>query len=200
MDVRQREKPGIGEWVRAGEVLADRLTECVHVYKHNTYSFMSESDRQNKSDFVIKILHRIHKLLDKDDKSSGSVSGSSKSDEETIGGFQAIFRDALKALPWVSIDMQKLLKSPWMKGFPDKIAESLFLGNGEDDTGIGSGYPDDGRLPGVLADLFEREDMGEIRPPREDDVSDEPSRRDEEARSRWHKQNNDFLRKAGRVD
>lgn len=197
MDTRQqKQKPGVAEWVEAAEVLADRLTECVHAYKHNTYIFMAEAERQRKTDLVIKILQKIHLSLDKSDEAAEH--NDAQGDDEIAASFFGIFSEALKVLPWVSTDMQKLLKSPWMKGFPGKVAESLFWGNGDERKGIGSGLPEHGRLPGWLADLIDREEVGDVRPTRE--TTAEPSRNDKEGSDRWHEQNAGYLRTAGRVD
>ncbi len=195
----QAMKPGLEEWVQAAEVLSKRLSECVHTYKHNTYIFMAQAERQHKSDAVIGLLRPIHEFLDKaEEPVGGKVADQQKHDEEVIDGFENLFREALIALPGISVDMQKLLNSAWMKGFPDKIAEDLFLGNGEEDKGIGSGRSEDGRLPGVLFSLLEREAVGETRAPREADGG--PKRHDESLSDRWLVQNSDYLRKAGRMD
>jgi len=206
MNMRQQtQKPGIAEWARAAEILADRLTECVHVYKRNVDVFMAEAERQRKTDLTIKTLQKLHALLDQIEGPEELVSDVPKHDERIIGGLEAVFHEALKALPWISADMQKLLKSPWMKGFPGKAAKILFWGEGAEQegkdkgTGIGSGLPEDGRLPGLLSALLEREEMGEIRPPR-DLLSGEPQRHDVEGRVRWAQQNSGYLRSAGKVE
>jgi len=196
---QQFQKPSIDEWTRVAETVADRLTECVHTYKHNTYIFMAESERQHKTSFVIKILQGLHSLLDQAEMPSELVANTQESDEQVIVGLTGLFNESLEALPWISTDMQKLLKSPWMKGFPDKVAQSLFWGNGDESKGIGSGLPEHGRLPGVLSRLLEQEAMGDVRPPR-DSSAGEPCRHDVDASTRWAEQNRDFLRKAGRVD
>lgn len=202
MSVKHRfEKPSVGVWIRTAEVLADRLSECVHVYKHSSYIFMAESERQHKSGLVIGLLQRIHKILDQADATFNlALAAAHMSDELLIAGLGDVFRDALKLLPGVSIDMQKLLKSSWMKGFPDKVAESLFWGNGEEDKGIGSGLPENGRLPKVLAAILEKEAMGEMRPPRDLPALGDPQRHDVDVSTRWGKQNKGYLRTAGRVD
>jgi hypothetical protein len=88
-----------------------------------------------------------------------------------------------------------------MHHFPNRVAETIFNGNGESSHGIGSGQIEHGRLPAALNDLLEREQMGETRHPREDLLQQgEPRRHDVEARARWVKQNGRFLRSAGRVE
>ena len=77
----------------------------------------------------------------------------------------------------------------------------LFAGNGEEGKGIGSGLPEDGRLPATLADLVEREEVGETRPSREEALlSGEPQRHDVDANERWAQQNAGYLRTAGKIE
>ncbi|MDD3029429.1 MAG: hypothetical protein PHS57_04000 [Alphaproteobacteria bacterium] len=196
---QERLKPSLNEWASAADSLAMRLTECVHVYKHNTDVFMSEIERQQKTEQVIKLLQKLHSLLDETDAPEVVVARTEARDEKIVKEFNLLFVDALKALPGLSSDMQKLLRSPWMKEFTSKIAECLFFGDNEEEKGIGSGYPEHGRLPAVLADLLDREDMGDVRLPRTSD-GETPSRHDIEGSLRWVQQNSAFLRTAGRVD
>ena len=195
------QKPGLTEWTHAAGALAERLTECVHVYKRSVDVFMSESERQDKTGLAIKILQRLNALLDRAEMPEEIGSNPDKRDEQVIGGLDAVFREAIRTLPWVSLDMQKLLKSPWMTNFPSKIAESVFFGNGEEDKGIGSGLAEHGRLPAVLSDLVEREEVGEARPSREESLLEgEPQRHDVEASERWAQQNAGYLRTAGKIE
>lgn len=195
------QKPGLAEWISAAEALAERLTECVHVYKRNVDVFMAESERQDKTGLTIKILQRLHALLDRAEMPEEIGSNPEKRDAQVIEGLDAVFREALRTLPWVSLDMQKLLKSPWMTNFPSKIAESIFFGNGEENKGIGSGLGEHGRLPAVLSDLVEREEVGDTRPSREESILDgEPRRHDVEASERWAQQNAGYLRTAGKIE
>lgn len=201
MDMQhQIKKPSVSEWIRTAEVLADRLTECVYVYKHNTYIFMAEAERQHKSGTIIKILQGIHTLVDEYEAPAELVSNLKESDEQISRSFATLFREALKILPWVSTDMQKLLKSPWMKGFSGKVAEALFSGDGDEDKGIGSGLPEHGRLPALLAKLVEREEIGAFRPKRDVLSRGELRRHDIDPTLRWVEQNSKFLRSAGRMD
>jgi hypothetical protein len=200
MDERQQiQKPGLEELAEVAAVLADRLTECVHVYKHNVDVFMAEAERQQKTDLTIGVLQRLHSSLDQAEIPAEFISNVKENDEKLVGGFEVLFREALKMLPWLSVDMQKLLKSSWMKKFPSKVAESLFFGGTEENKGIGSGCPEHGRLPAVLSALLEREELGDTRPPREE-LSDEPHRHDVEGRVRWAEQNSGYLRTAGKVE
>ncbi len=194
-------KAGIEEWIQAAEALTDRLTECVHIYKHNLDVFIAEAERQQKTDIAIKMLQRLHKFLDQSEMPSAQVSSPQTFDEQVISGFDVLFREALRALPWLSADMQKLLKSPWMKNFPSKIAETMFFGDNDEAKGIGSGLPEHGRLPAVLAGLLEREQMGEARPSRQELVTGtEPRRHDVEGSLRWSQQNSGYLRTAGKIE
>ena len=203
MITRQPQKPSIEEWLHWGEVVVDQLTNCVHIYKKPPHSeaFMSDAERQQKSDFVIKILRRMHPLLDQSAIPSDSIAEAHSHDERTISSLVVIFNETLKNLIWLSSDMQKLLKSPWMSNFPNKTAENLFFGVEDESEGIGSGRVEHGRLPASLADLLEREETGETRRPREEWLRQgEPRRHDPEARTRWAEQNSQFLRSAGRVE
>jgi len=200
---RQHQKPGVEEWLEWAEVVVDRLTDCVHVYKKppTPGAFMADAERQTKTDKTIKLLHRIHALVDKSETPSDSIPDVHGHDEQRISGLALLFDETLKALPQLSTDMQKLLKSPWQSKFPNKIAQILFFGDGDEDHGIGSGYPEQGRLPAALAALLEREQMGESRHPREALLlHGEPRRHDAEGRQRWREQNSRFLRSAGRVE
>jgi hypothetical protein len=205
MITRQPQKPSIEEWLHWGEVVVDQLTGCVHVYKKpphsESLSFMPDAERQQKSDFIVKILRRLHPLLDQSTTPSDSIADAHRHDERTISSLTVIFNEALKNLTWLSSDMQKLLKSPWMSNFPNKAAENLFFGMEDESQGIGSGRVEHGRLPASLADLIEREEAGETRRPREEWLRQgEPRRHDVEARARWAEQNGKFLRSAGRVE
>lgn len=196
--VEQVQKPGLDEWAQVGEDLINRLSECVHVYKHGGDVFMSEADRQSNTDAAIKILQRVHSLLDQDDVAAEFNAPDPARDEQLIGGFEVVLREALRNLPKFSADMQKLLKSPWMKNFPSKVAETLFMGEGGDERrGLGSGLPEHGRLPGQIASLLEREEIGDARAARK--ITDEPRRHDVEGRVRWAEQNSGYLRTAGKI-
>ena len=47
--------------------------------------------------------------------------------------------------------MQKLAKSPWHAKSGDRLIDELFHGPmGDEQEGIGSGYPEHGRLPQVI--------------------------------------------------
>ena len=203
MDSRQVQKPSIEEWLHFAEVVIDRLTDCVHVYKKPPHDdvFMPDAERQQKTDLTVKLLHRVHALLDKTDTPTDSVPDMHGHDEQTIDGLVVLFAETLRNLAWLSADMQKLLKSPWLSKFPSKMAQTLFAGEGDETQGIGSGHAEHGRLPGALAGLLEREEVGDTRHPREALLRHgEPRRHDIEARTRWTQQNSRFLRSAGRVE
>lgn len=203
MIVRQPQKPGIEEWLHWAGILTDQLTSCVHHYKKESTntSFMSEAERQQKSDFVIRLLRRLHPLMDQSTTPSDSIADAHNHDEQTIASLTVLFGEALKNMIWISSDMQKLLRSPWMSNFPNKAAEDLFFGIEDESQGIGSGRVEHGRLPASLSDLLDREETGETRRPREDWLRQgEPRRHDNDARTRWAEQNGKFLRSAGRVE
>jgi hypothetical protein len=203
MDKPKFQKPSIEEWLHLAGIVIDRITDCVHVYKKppNSDVFMAEAEIQEKSNAALALLHRIHAVVDKSDTPSDYVPDVHVHDEQTIDGVALLFRETLELLPSLSENMQKLLKSPWQKKFPNKIAEKIFLGTGDETTGIGSGYADHGRLPAALAAILEREMIGDTRHPREALLQHgEPRRHDVESRQRWTEQNSRFLRTAGRVE
>ena len=196
-------KPSIEEWLHWAEVIVARLTDAVHVYKKEPSldAFMSLADRQHKSDILIKLLHRLHPLIDQSEMPSDSVADAHKHDEMAIDGLTVTLRDAMNVLPDISADMQYLLKSSWMSHYPNQAAQTVFAGENDESEGIGSGMPEHGRLPAALAALFEREQIGDGRHPRAALLRDgEPRRHDMESRQRWVEQNSHFLRTAGRVD
>jgi hypothetical protein len=203
MSKEQAQKPGIEEWLHWAEVVLDRLTDCIHIYKKPPHVdvFMADAERQQKNEVAVKLLHRIHALVDKTDTPSDSVPDVHTHDEQVITGIALLFGETLDLLPRLSTDMQKLLKSPWQSKFPNKIAETLFFGVDDQSQGLGSGHPEHGRLPEALMAMLEREQVGDSRRPREALLRQgEPRRNDAESRERWAQQNKGFLRTAGRVE
>ena len=198
-------KPNVKEWLSWAGITIDRLTDCAHVYNQKdalpSGVFMAEAERQKKTDSTVALLRRIYILVDQAETPTNSVSDAHIHDERTINGLAVLFEELLQALPTLSADMQKLLKSPWHSKFPHQIAETLFHGGRHEQHGIGSGNPEHGRLPAVLTDLLEREQIGETRLPRQDLLDQgEPRRHDADKRQRWMEQNSKFLRSAGRVE
>jgi hypothetical protein len=195
-------KPSIEEWLHLGEIVILRLTDCVHIYKKSPHprTFMPESERQQKTDALVKLLHRIHALVDESDTPTDSIPNVHEYDERVINGLALLFRETQQNLRWLSSDMQKLLESPWMRNFPNKNAEILFCGNGDESEGIGSGHPEHGRLPAALADIQEREQIGDTRHPRQDLLRHgEPRRHDAQRRIRWDEENADLAHVAGKA-
>ncbi|MDE1902028.1 MAG: hypothetical protein KGI37_10355 [Alphaproteobacteria bacterium] len=197
------QKPGIEEWLYWAEVVVDRLSDCVHTYKRPPYAdvFIPEGQRQIRIEDTVKLLHRVHALSDQAETPTDSIADVHRYDERLIDGMAVTFSETLRALPHLSTDMQKLMKSPWQSHFPNKIAQTLFLGDGDEAHGIGSGHIEHGRLPEALFNLIEREKMGDMRRPREELLRQgEPRRNDAAGRARWAQKNGGFLRSAGRVE
>lgn len=164
-------KPSHHEWLEWAEVVLDRFTTCVHVYSKPPYDdvFMAEKERQEKNHSVISLLHRIHALADDSETPTESMTDVANHDEQVIDGLRVLMQHALDMLPGLSNDMQKLLKSEWHSRCNGHLASELFCGPlGDLDRGIGSGHAEQGRLPAVLADLLERERIGDVREPRKD--------------------------------
>ncbi len=195
MNAGHLQKPPVEEWLYWARVVVDRLMAAVHVYKHADTVFMAAAERQHKSDSAIKTLQRLYPLIDEGEALEGQKDTAAK-DEEIVCNLKPVFEETLKSLPALSSDMQKLLKSPWMSHFPSKLAEIMFVGNGNEFEGIGSGHPEHGRLPAAIQELLEREESGETRPSRES----LPERHDMERHDRWVQQASAFIRSAGRVE
>jgi hypothetical protein len=196
MTTQQLQKPGIEEWLRWAEIVLDRLTDCIHIYKKPPHVdvFMPDAERQHKTETAVKLLHRIHALADKAETTNESA-------EQIITSLVILFGETLGELPRLSADMQKLLKSPWQSKFPNKQTQKIFAGDGDEAEGIGSGHPEHARLPEALFSLLEREQIGDSRQPHEaPQRQNEPSRHDMENRERWTQKNSRFVRTAGRVE
>ena len=165
------QKPSHSEWLDWAQVVVDRLTTCVHTYSRPPHDdvHMIEKERVAKNEAALSLLRRIHALIDESETPTESLGDVARHDERTFDGLALLFRESLDLLPVISADMQKLLKSEWYDKCNGRVASELFRGPmGDLPKGIGSGYPEQGRLPGVLAELLERERIGDNRVPRKD--------------------------------
>lgn len=205
MTVNSIVKPSLDEWMYWTQVVVDRLTTVAHVYGNPPHPdvFMAEKERRKKQTDTLDIMAQLHQLTD------AWELGMPKNPEEVAlhenaltDGLQSLFKKVLAFLPQASIDMQKLLKSPWVDNCAGKLANLLFRGPANKEReGIGSGYAEHGRLPGVIEDLLDRESSGMARAPREEKPRHaEPLMRREALAKLWSKRNGAFLRSAGRVD
>jgi len=198
-------KPSYDEWMYWTQVVVDRLTTVTHVYGKPPHGdvFISEKERQAKLSETVEIMRHLHQLTDAYELSIPSgASDVAELEEKLIATIQPEFRDVLTHLPVWSADMQRLLKSPWVDGCPGLTARALFRGpDGRLAEGIGSGMPENGRLPEVITELLDREAAGGDRAPRvEKPRFAEPRMRREELARLWGKKNGSFLRSAGRMD
>lgn len=210
-------KPSHEEWLNWAQVVLDRLTTCVHVYSKPPHEdvFMAEIERQAKNAKTVDLLRRIHALTDDSETPTDSLADVAHHDERVIAGLKVLLKDTLNRLPELSSDMQKLLKSPWHSKCAGRLADELFRGPmGNEQEGIGSGYPEQGRLPEVLYNLLEREATGDARTPRKalhrhemqeakaalQVASKQPERDGGEIQRRWADRNSRYLRSAGRVE
>ncbi|MER2520794.1 MAG: hypothetical protein ABTQ34_08940 [Bdellovibrionales bacterium] len=213
MERQSLAKPAQEDWFHWARVVLDRLTTCVHVYSHPPHEdvFMAERERLDKNAKTLSLLRRIHTLTDEAETPTGSLKEVADHDERVIAGLSVLLRETLSRLPSLSSDMQFLLKSPWFDRCNGRLASELFRGPmGNEPEGIGSGYPEHGRLPEALETLLEREDTGDYRQPRaalhrhgQDgsfDPADGPLRSDDDIHRRWTDKNSQYLRSAGRVD
>ncbi|MBV8060158.1 MAG: hypothetical protein JO126_06015 [Alphaproteobacteria bacterium] len=162
-------KPSHRDWTHTMQVVIDRLTQAVHTYKRPPFDdvFMSERERQDKTAQCVELLRRVHTLTDDTQTPTDSLADVARHDERIVSGLMVLARQTLDALPTVSKDMQKLMKSPWHDRWTSRAAMEMFRGLKSDGSeGIGTGLPEHGRLPEVLSDLIERETVGEGREPR----------------------------------
>jgi hypothetical protein len=198
------QKPSFDEWMYWSQVAVDRLTTIVHVYNKPPHPdvFMAGNERQFKVSQTVDVLRRLHSLTDENDVPLPHETSPQQHEEHIISELQPIFRDVVRRLPSWSGDMQMLMKSPWFDKCNGRMATELFRGpEDREGEGIGSGMIEHGRLPQVLYDLLEREQIGGTRAPSEErpPASYQTLRREELARL-WAKRNSSFLRSAGRVD
>jgi hypothetical protein len=210
----ETQKPSHGEWLEWAQVVLDRLTTCVHVYSKPPYAdvFIAEKERQGKNDIALSLLRRIHSLIDEGETPTASLADVAHHDERVIDGLAVLLRETLGLLPMLSADMQKLLKSEWYDKCNGRMASELFRGPmGDLPKGIGSGFPEQGRLPEVLATMLERERIGDSRQPRKElhrhadaDTSSGgepmPTRHTVDVKRRWADKNGQSLRSAGRIE
>jgi len=198
-------KPSYDEWMYWTQVIVDRLTAIVHVYGHPPYEdvFMPEKTRQEKMGQALNAMRYLHELTDTYDLTLPSDPEDAREREEALlTALSSAFQEILTLTPTWSEDMQYLLKSPWASNCVGKIAQTLFCGaNNQLAQGIGSGLPENGRLPHVLENLIDREITGDERAPRAEKSPLAPQRmRREDLARHWGRQNSGALSRAGRVD
>jgi len=198
-------KPSYDEWMYWTQVIVDRLTTVTYVYGNPPHPdvFMPDRERQTKLSLTVDVLRHLHEQTDLNDLHVPHES-TDAGERETrfITALQPLYVDVLRRMPTWSDDMQKLLKSPWYDNCAGKLANILFRGpDGRETEGLGSGYPENGRLPEVIEKLLEREAISDIRAPRiEKPRFTDPNMRREELAKLWVKKNSSFLRSAGRMD
>lgn len=163
-------KPGYDEWKYWVGVVIDRLTKCVHVYNRPPYEdiYLPDNERQLKVESIVNLLRSLHSLIDNNETlPERPPNVVAATDEHVISQLQTLVKDVLRRLPTTSRDMQYLLKSPWDDNCTGKVATEIFRGTeGRVNEGIGTGRPENGRLPEFLVNLIERERSGDTRPPR----------------------------------
>lgn len=206
MTEQSKIKPSFEEWLYWTQVIVDRLTTVVHVYSKPPFPdvFMAEDEKQFKIRQTVETLRHLHTLTDEADMANPRMNTESLTarDEDIVAALEPHFQSVLSRLPTWSEDMQLLLKSPWFENCTGRLATELFKGpQGREAEGIGSGQAVHGRLPAVIDLLLEREAMGDIRAPREEQPpKSTPKLQREELARRWGRRNSSFLRTAGRVD
>lgn len=201
MDNKKLLKPSAEEWVNLAQAVVDQLTTCVHVYSKPPFEdvFMPDSERQERNARALYLLHRVHKVVDETEAPWESLVSKHQQDEKAIEDLKPLLEEALALLPTLSSDMQKLLKSSWHNHCNGRLANELFRGKNSEKEGLGTGYPEHGRLPEALQNLLEREQIGDSRVLREKILRDGP-RRHENDLQRWAETNSRILRSAGRIE
>lgn len=169
MQAVAEQKPSYNELVRWVGVISDRLTNVAHVYHNPPYAdaYIREQDRQARAEVVLNVIRRLNSLIESNDSLTvRSPAELMEKDEEVIAQLFPLFRELLVLLPHISDDMQFLLKSPWYENCTGRKATDIFCGPTKDlNEGIGSGRVEHGRLPEILSNLIEREQLGDGRPP-----------------------------------
>jgi len=197
----ETQKPDFDEWFYWAQIVIDRLSICIDTYSRPPHEdiFLPERDRQYRNFQAADLLKRLFAVTDESDTPSDSLDELNHHAERVIDGLVLLFRETLRLLPLLSRDMQKLLASPWDSKFPTRIAENLFRGSlSTDGEGIGSGLPENGRLPGVLTELLRREQTGEGRALRHE-ILGKHMLQDDFTR-RWNVLQGSHLRQAGRIE
>jgi len=199
-------RPSYDEWMYWAQVVIDRLTTVARVYANPPHPevFIPEKERQAKLAETTDIMRHLHDLTDEHEFSlpHEEVEAKKEAEERLLESVLPVFREILRRLPEWSADMQRLLQSPWSRDCNGKLAHILFCGESDRlAEGIGSGMPENGRLPETLAALVDREMAGGTRAPRlEKPRMAEKSMRRAELAKLWVKHNGAFLRTAGRMD
>ncbi len=198
-------KPSYDEWMYWTQVLVNRLTAIVHVFGHPPYEdvFMAEKERQDKMAQALSALRYLHELTDKYELSLPQNDDDAATQEEILlESLAPAFQEVLGLLPQWSKDMQYLLKSSWVRDCRGRVAQTLFCGpENRLVEGLGSGVPENGRLPEVIEKMIDREASGDGRTPRTEKPNLAPTRmRREELARLWERQNGRYLASAGRVD
>jgi len=201
MDTNKIQKPSAEEWIKWAQIVIERLSTCVHVYSKPPYEdvFIPDSERQEKNALTLFLLHRIHKVVDEAEAPWESLVDKHAADEKSVAALVPLLTEALKLLPTLSTDMQKMLKTPWHNHCSGRLANELFRGKNTENEGIGTGHPEHGRLPEELQILLEKENIGETRLLREKILRDGPSRHENDLQ-RWAETNSRILRSAGRIE
>ena len=197
----ETQKPEFDEWLYWAQVVIDRLSICINIYSRPPHEdiFLPERDRQQRNFQTADLLKRLFAVTDGTDTPSDSLDELNHHAERMIDGLTLVFKETVQLLPLLSRDMQKMLRSPWDSKFPTRLAENLFRGSlSSDREGIGSGLPENGRLPEVLANLLKREETGAARVLRQD-ILGKHALQDDLAR-RWTVLQGSHLRHAGRIE
>lgn len=202
-DAAEKPKASFDVWLRWADVLATRLETARQVYtEHGVAEGATRAAGiVSRLRFVLDGALAKHLSFQPYAALNQLTHGQDKFTEMQIQALASVFRLMLENFPALSKDMQKLLNSRWEGSCNGRVASDLFRGPvGTLNEGIGSGYPRDGRLPGVLEQLLQLEESGSARSARQTTLSAEEQQRWQETARRWASMNSNHLRSAGRLD
>lgn len=199
----EKTKASFDVWLRWADVLATRLETARQVYTEKSMAdgVTHMAGFISRLRFVLDGALAKHLSFQPYAALNQLTHGEDKFTEMQIQALASVFRLVLEAFPSLSKDMQKLLNSRWEGNCNGRVAMDLFRGPvGTLNEGIGSGYPRDGQLPGVLEQLLQLEEDGSARSARQTTLSAEEQQRWQETARRWASMNSNHLRSAGRLD
>lgn len=196
-------KASFDVWLRWADVLAARLGTVRQVYADHAMAeaAVKTGGYLSRLRFVLDGALAQHLAHQRYAALNQSLAGQDRFVDMQIQALASVFRAVLADFPTLSGDMQTLLHSRWEGNCNGRLASDLFRGPmGTLNEGIGSGYPRDKQLPGVLDQLLQVEATGSSRMPRQTTLSPEEQQRWQETSRRWAMMNSRHLRSAGRVD
>lgn len=159
MSIGANQKSTYYVWQNWAMALERQMKRCADVYKENKEDAGKAQAFLDRVELFIDPVSHAQELAQKNYDVKGGVE---KLYLLSLTVLQKIFRDALKQLPELSADMQRLLNSSCYGNVSGRQAMDIFKGpHRTANEGIGSGAADQyGTLPWMLAKLLDEADMG----------------------------------------